>query len=172
MRFCIRVFTFDMVFLFSGAALAPCVPTFGAFLFWAWWLPVRSSWLGWLWARRVWSGRLGPGIILVVFLGRLFGARNGHTGSAEMQKQIGLGLFMRKERLAESLHASLSVPKAAVFSSVFRILAGTFWFKMRSLVPNSALHSVFLVFCSVPFLGLFWVLLTGWSAGWPLCGLN
>ena len=24
--------------------------------------------LGWLWARRVWPGRLGPGIILVVFL--------------------------------------------------------------------------------------------------------
>ena len=42
--------------------------------------------LGWLWARRVWSGRLGPGIILVVFLGRLFGAPNGHMDSAEMHK--------------------------------------------------------------------------------------
>ena len=38
--------------------------------------------LGCLWARRVWSGRLGPGIILVVFLGRPFGARNGHMDSA------------------------------------------------------------------------------------------
>ena len=35
-----------MVFLFSGAALALCVPTFGAFLFLACWLPVRSSWVG------------------------------------------------------------------------------------------------------------------------------
>ena len=42
--------------------------------------------LGWLWARRVWSGRLGPGIILVVFWGRHFGARNGHMDSAEMHK--------------------------------------------------------------------------------------
>ena len=42
--------------------------------------------LCWLWARRVWSGRLGPGIILVVFLGRLFGAPIGHMDSAEMHK--------------------------------------------------------------------------------------
>ena len=46
MRVFIRVFSFDMVFLFSGAALALCVPTFGAFLFLACWLPVRSSWVG------------------------------------------------------------------------------------------------------------------------------
>ena len=46
MRFFIRVFSFEMVFLFSGAALALCVPTFGAFLFLACWLPVRSSWVG------------------------------------------------------------------------------------------------------------------------------
>ena len=42
----IRFFSFEMVFLFSGAALALCVPTFGAFLFLACWLPVRSSWVG------------------------------------------------------------------------------------------------------------------------------
>ena len=46
MRFFIRFFPFEMVFLFSGAALALCVPTFGAFLFLACWLPVRSSWVG------------------------------------------------------------------------------------------------------------------------------
>ena len=46
MRVFIRVFSFEMVFLFSGAALALCVPTFGAFLFLACWLPVRSSWVG------------------------------------------------------------------------------------------------------------------------------
>ena len=42
----VRVFSFEMVFLFSGAALALCVPTFGAFLFLACWLSVRSSWVG------------------------------------------------------------------------------------------------------------------------------
>jgi hypothetical protein len=46
MRFFIRVFSNEMVFLFSAAALALCVPTFGAFLFLACWLPVRSSWVG------------------------------------------------------------------------------------------------------------------------------
>jgi hypothetical protein len=94
-----------------------------------------------------------------------------HGFCRNAQKQMGLGLFMRKGRLAESLHASLSVPKAAVFSNVFAILAGTFWFKMSLLAPNWGFHSVFLLFCSVPFVGSFWVLLTGWSAGWPLCGL-
>ena len=42
----VRVFSFEMVLLFSGAALALCVPTLGAFLFLACWLPVRSSWVG------------------------------------------------------------------------------------------------------------------------------
>ena len=94
-----------------------------------------------------------------------------HGFCRNAQKHMGLGIFMRKERLAESLHASLSVPKTAVFSSVYRILAGTFWFKMNSLVPNSAFHAVFVAFCSVPFVNSFWVLLTGWSAGWHLCSL-
>ena len=94
-----------------------------------------------------------------------------HGFCRNAQKQMGLGIFMRKERLAESLHASLSVPKTAVFSSVYRILAGTVWFKMNSFVPNSAFHSVFVAFCSVPFVVSFWVLLTGWSAGWHLCSL-
>ena len=85
MRFFIRVSSFEIVFLFSGAALALCVPTFGAFLFLAC-LVACAVVLGWLWARRVWSGRLGPGIILAVFLGRLFGARIGHMDSAEMHK--------------------------------------------------------------------------------------
>ena len=94
-----------------------------------------------------------------------------HGFCRNAQKQTDFGLFMRKGRLAESLHASLSVPKAAVFSSVFANLVGTFWFQMSSLAPNWGFHSGFVVFCSVPFVGSFWVLLTGWSAGWPLCGL-
>ena len=154
-----------MVFLFSGAALALCVPTFGAFLFLACWLPVRSSWVGfglagsgraaldqgsfWLF---FWVASLAPGLVTWIL-------------PKCTKKQMGLGIFMRKERLAESLHASLSVPKAAVFSSVYRILAGTVWFKMSSFVPNSAFHLVFVAFCSVPFVGAFWV---GWLAvaGW------
>ena len=128
--------------------------------------------LGWLWARRVWSGRLGPRIMLVVFLGRLFSARNGHMDSAEMHKNTWFWSYLwAKGGSQQSFHASLSVPKAGVFSSVFANLAGTFWFKMTSLVPNWAFHSVFLMFCSVPFVSFFWVLLTGWSAGWPLCVL-
>ena len=154
-----------MVFLFSGAALALCVPTFGAFLFLACWLPVRSSWVGfglagsgraaldqgsfWLF---FWVASLAPEMVTWIL-------------PKCTKKHMVLGLFMRKERLAESLHASPSVPKAAVFSTVFRIFAGTFWFKMSSLVPNWAFHSVFLMFCSVPFVGSFWVLLTGSSAG-------
>ena len=59
-----------------------------------------------------------------------------HGFCRNAQKQTDFGLFMRKGRLAESLHASLSVPKAAVFSSVFANLAGTFWFQMSSLAPN------------------------------------
>ena len=41
----IRVFSFEMVFLLSGAALALCVPSGGAFLFSACWLPLRSPWV-------------------------------------------------------------------------------------------------------------------------------
>ena len=94
-----------------------------------------------------------------------------HGFCRNAQKQMVWDYLCAKGGSQKSCHASPSVPKAAVFSSVLRILAGTFWFKMSSLVPNWAFHSVFLVFCSVPFVGSFWVLLTGWSAGWPLCGL-
>ena len=43
--FFIRVFSFEMVFLLSGAALALCVPSGGAFLFSACWLSLRSPWV-------------------------------------------------------------------------------------------------------------------------------
>ena len=45
MGFFIRVFSFEMVFLLSGAALALCVPSGGAFLFSACWLSLRSPWV-------------------------------------------------------------------------------------------------------------------------------
>ena len=44
-----------------------------------------------------------------------------HGFCLNAQKQRGLGLFMRKGRLAEFGHSSLSVRKAAVFPSVFAI---------------------------------------------------
>ena len=111
-------------------------------------------------------------LMLVVFLGRLFGTRNGHMDSAQMHKNTWFWAYLcAKGGSQKSLQVSLSVPKAAVFSSVFANLAGTFWFKMSSMAPKCGFHSVLLMFCSVPFVGSFWVLLTGWSAGWPLCGL-
>jgi hypothetical protein len=123
--------------------------------------------LGCLWARRVWSGRLGPGIILVVFLGHLFGARNGHMDSAEMHKNKWFGSYLCAKGGSQNRCMRAPLFRKHAFSPLFlRILAGTFCFKMNSLVPNWGFHSVFLVFCSVPFVGSFWVLLTGWSAGW------
>ena len=75
--------------------------------------------VGWLWARRVWSDRLGPGIIFVVFLSRLFGARNGHMDSAEMHKNKWFGTIyvQRAARRNHVMRAPLF--RKQLFSRVF-----------------------------------------------------
>ena len=124
MRFFIRVFSNEVVFFFSAAAaLALCVPTFGAFF--------GGGLL-------VAYGRLGlalgsPGLVGPPWTRDRFGCFFGsplwrpkwsHGFCRNAQKHMGLGLLMRKGRLAESLHASLSVPKATVFSNVFANFGG------------------------------------------------
>ena len=112
--------------------------------------------LGWLWARRVWSGRLGPGIILVVFLGRLFGARNGHMDSAEMHKNKWVWGYLCAKGGSQNRCMRASLFRKQLFSRVFlRILVGIFCFKMSSLTLNWGFRSGFLMFCSVPFRGSF-----------------
>ena len=75
--------------------------------------------LGWLWARRVWSGRLGPGIILVVFLGRLFGARNGHMDSAEMHKNKRISGYLCAKGGSQNRCMRASLFRKQLFSRVF-----------------------------------------------------
>ena len=92
--------------------------------------------LGCLWARRVWSGRLGPGIILVVFLGRLFGARNGHMDSAEMHKNKWVWGYLCAKGGSQNRCMRASLFRKQLFSRVFfPISASTFWFKMSLWRP-------------------------------------
>ena len=89
---------------------------------------------------------------------------------------MGLERFLRKGRLAESLHASLAVPKSAVFSSVFAnygglllvqndLVGAELWVSFG--VSNVLFRSLFGFFlCDLDWLVAGWLWLAGCLAGW------
>ena len=118
----VRVFSFEILLLCSGALFS----TIWRFSFFGLLVAFAVA-LSCLWARRVRSGRLGPRIILIVFWGRPFGARNGHMDSAEMHKNKWVWGYLCAKGGSQNRCMRASLFRKQLFSRVFlRILAGPF----------------------------------------------
>ena len=175
MCFFIRVFSFEMVFLFSGAALALCVPTFGAFLFLACWLPVRSSWVGFGLAG---SGRaaLGQGSFWLFFWVASLAPEMVTWILPKCTKTNGFRAIYAQRAARRIVACEPLCSESSCFLVCFCEFGGHF------LVPNELVGAqlgVSLGVCSVLFralCGFFlgaldwvvgWLAGSGWLAGWP-----